>query len=217
MKKCKKPLLAAIILMGGVNISYTSDIATNVLDFLVVNGKAPDVLEKVMVQYGVVICGEFIAPRSDFGIESELMSFQLKNATWRDVLNSLVSKDSRYVWRLDGATGIVNVFPSSGSLLNWNAPKIDVVNMSLAQFLWDTVKNFEQWKAQAIYIEPWRGSTAWANVYRINMKSDERPIREVLNSMCSQLTGISNNTIWRWEIAGDKSMPVFRLRKRTER
>ncbi len=209
--RTKLGTLYGLVIITTTSAACASGFPSNTMEFVMTNVTVAGLLDRVSQKFDISICREF--SKEDISGTNRIDLF-LKNACCKSVLDALTEQRNQYMWCFDEAAKVVNVFPRDGSLLDWQAPAIDVENLSLATFLWGKIRKFDDWKKRNIFCEPWSGNTQWAENYRITLKRSPMPIRGVLNEVCQQTANLSTNMIWWWELSPGEPLPVFQLKKR---
>ena len=110
----------------------------------------------------------------------------ITNAPLQRTLDLLVKQENVYTWNLDASNGVVNLYPIRNAPADWYVPEIYVQTQSVERllFITDTLGL----RNEGISFEPDRGNWAWMKTNTITLNTQGATLRDVLNSICAQLS-----------------------------
>lgn len=126
------------------------------------------------------------------GVRKLAFSLRMQNKSVRAILDALVRADGEYTWKLDIESGVVNIFPTAGSVLNWTVDKLDAEGKGRLTVLQDDLNL----KAHSMTLF-WRGSYDYYNA-SLSLHIRNTPVVNLLNKISSVQPQLC------WTLAGFK-------------
>lgn len=178
-----------------------------VKDFVLENEPMVQAVAKLRL-LGVQICFEQVRTdpirvidkdgrRVEYGGQTNIV-VKLHEATIKDILNELVSKDTQYVWERWRNSEVINIIPRKNPVLNWTVDKIVIENKPVREVLGIQIgrKNSKDVsilqdklglrKHKVFDGLVIRGTAKWLET-PISLKMENASIRDCLNAICTQV------------------------------
>jgi hypothetical protein len=183
------------------------EVTTDATDFVVEGARVTDVAHFISRAFQTPVCAEekmWLArsddadPRPGRPTPDQCPRYTLKvaGATAEAVLDKVCELDPDYSWQRCAHTGILNVYPTHGTALGWDAGPIVVEDKTILQVLLD--EDILHLRTHSIFFDTGGGNPSWLDS-RVSLDMTGAPARLVLNRLCSQLRP---RMIWELSVVG---------------